>query len=89
MYNTLQPGLPSQFRSNNSQIKSNQLCRDFQTAFAMSRGKNGGGAALITQHVFRACLAIELNQMQSRRDAIEIEIDCCCCFWSAVRIECN
>lgn len=41
----------------------------------------GGRCTVITQHVFRACLAIELNQMQSKRDAIEID---CCCFWSAV-----
>lgn len=51
-------------------MKSNQLCRDFQTAFAGAdvRGVLGGLIGCAIYLYFRVRLAIELNQMQSKPD---------------------
>lgn len=64
-------------------MKSNQLCRDFQTAFA---GADVGGGGLVGAYWLRNISLfsgasgnrIKSNAIETRRDKIE------CCFWSAV-----
>lgn len=60
-------------------MKSNQLCRDFQTALAGER-LGGVGYWLRNISLFSGASGnrIKSNAIETRRDKIE------CCFWSAV-----